>query len=196
MVKLAFFAIALALTGCAALNMVWYKPGATQEQFAQDRFDCMSRSQMQVSASNVSGRGSTYYGGGNVTCNTFGVTTNCSGGGGYSQPGYVSGSSASYVTTNVPLFQACMEARGWAWTSQAQVDSENQSSYEETSPTEEAPPAEQVSSNDTTTESDVGTSKACRKLEHLNKGYAAGTVTQQQFDAQFQALMKACDGTP
>lgn len=121
-VKASFFAILLALTGCAALNFGWYKPGVSQQEFAQDKFACMNGSQMQVSTSNVNGTGSTYYGGGDVTCNTYGSTTNCSGGGGYSQPGSISGSSASYTTTNMPLFQACMQARGYVWTNQAQVE--------------------------------------------------------------------------
>lgn len=194
MVKRSFFAIALALTGCAALNMGWYKPDVSAQEFNQDKFACMSSSQMQVSTSNVNGRGSTYYGGGNVTCNTFGSTTNCSGGGGYSQPGYVSGSSASYVTTNVPLFQACMQARGYEWTSQAEVDKEEASSAEEAAPAEEPSPAGQAYSDDTNSGSAVDASGACRKLDDLNKGYGAGTVTQQQFDEQFQTLMKACDG--
>lgn len=77
MVKPSFFAIALALTGCAAFNMGWYKPGVSAQQFNQDKFDCMSRSQMQVRTSNVNGSGSTDYGGGNVTCNTLRSTTNC-----------------------------------------------------------------------------------------------------------------------
>ena len=111
-----------ALTGCASMNFGWYKPGVSQQEFAQDKFACMNGSQMQVSTSNVNGTGSTYYGGGDVTCNTYGSTTNCSGGGGYSQPGYVSGSSASYTTTNQPLFQACMQARGYLWTNQAAVE--------------------------------------------------------------------------
>lgn len=114
-------AIVLVLTGCADMNMGWYKPGVTAQHFAQDKFACMNGAQMQVSTSNVNGTGSTYNGGGNVTCNSYGSTTNCSGGGGYSQPGQITGSSASYVTTNTPLFQACMQARGYAWTSQAQV---------------------------------------------------------------------------
>jgi hypothetical protein len=104
------------------MNFGWYKPGVSQQEFAQDKFACMNGSQMQVSASNVNGTGSTYYDGGNVTCNTYGSTTNCSGGGGYSQPGYVSGSSASYTTTNQPLFQACMQARGYVWTNETAVN--------------------------------------------------------------------------
>ena len=120
--KLCCVLISLVLTGCAALNARWYKPGASQQEFAQDQFGCMSGSQMQVSTTNVNGTGSTYYGAGNTTCNTYGSTTNCSSGGGYSQPGYVSGSSASYTTTNMPLFQACMRAQGYVWTNQADVE--------------------------------------------------------------------------
>jgi hypothetical protein len=119
--KTSLFAVALALTGCAELNMGWYKPGVSQQDFNQDKFACMSGSQMQVATSNINGTGSTYYNDGNVTCNTYGSTTNCSGGGGYSAPGQVIGSSASYTTTNMPLFQACMQARGYVWTSQTQV---------------------------------------------------------------------------
>jgi hypothetical protein len=113
--------ITLVLAGCAELNVGWYKPGFTQQEFAQDKFACMNGSQMQVSASNVNGTGSTYNGASNTTCNSYGSTTNCSSAGGYSQPGNVSGSSASYTTTNQPLFQACMQARGYMWTNQAAV---------------------------------------------------------------------------
>lgn len=63
-------------------------------------------------------------------------------------------------------------------------------------PAEEAPPVGPASSDNGTSGSDVATPGACRKLDELNKGFAAGTVTPQQFDAQFQALVKACDGTP
>ena len=119
--KTSSFVVTMTLTGCAALNMGWYKPGVTAQQFSQDKFSCMSASQMQVHTSGVSAVGSAYYGGNNVTCNTFGTMTTCSGGSGYSQPSYVAGSSASYVTTNLPLFRACMQARGYVWTSQAQV---------------------------------------------------------------------------
>jgi hypothetical protein len=147
-VKLAFFALALTLTGCAELNMGWYNPGVTQQQFAQDKFACMNGSQMQVSTSNVNGTGSSYYEGGNVTCNTFGSTTNCSGGGGYAQPGQITGSSASYVTTNMPLFQACMQARGYVWTSQAQVQRYEASQAPQPSPAYRSAPASQPSSAD------------------------------------------------
>jgi len=197
MAKLSFFIITLAVlavTGCAALNMGWYKPGVSVQEFNQDKFACMNGSQMQVSTSTVNGRGPTYYGGANVTCNTLGSTTNCSGGGGYSQPGYVSGSSASYVTTNMPLFQACMQARGYVWTSQAEVNREEDSSGEDASPAEDASPEEQQASSYVTNGADVDASEACREMDELNKGFAAGAVTRQQFDAKFLVLMKACDG--
>jgi hypothetical protein len=113
--------IILALTGCAALNMGWYKPGVTQQQFSQDKYACMSSSQMQYSQSTVQGTGGTYNGGGSTTCNVWGNTVNCNGDGGYSTPGSVNGQSSSGVTTNMPLFQACMQSRGYVWTSQAQV---------------------------------------------------------------------------
>lgn len=45
------------------------------------------------------------------------------------------------------------------------------------------------------TESELSADEARRKLDTLNKGYSAGTVTPQQFDVQFQSLVKACDGT-
>lgn len=190
--KLSVLAVAMALTGCANLSadldMGWYKHGISAQEFNQDKFACMSASQMQVSTSAVNGQGPTYYGGGNITCNTYGSMTNCSGGGGYSQPGYVSGSSASYVTTNAPLFQACMQARGYEWMSQAEADSEEEAFAQGASPATQAP------SDDTTGGSDVDTSDACPKFDALNKGLAAGTVTQQQFNEQFQPLMKACDG--
>lgn len=185
MVKPSIFAIALALTGCAALNMGWYKPGATQEQFAQDKFDCMSSSQMQVNTSNVNGTGSTYYGGGNVTCNTFGTMTNCTGGSGYSQPGHVSGSSASYVTTNVPLFQACMQARGYVWTSQAQVNQ-----YEA-----EAVP-QQATESDGDQPADEGSADAGSQGQQQEHEYDAVPSLQKQADTagvSLSAYAKAYD---
>lgn len=119
--KLLCVLISINLYGCAALNYSWYKPGISQQEFAQDRFGCMSGSQMQVSTANVNATGPTYRGVENTTCNTYGWKTNCSSEGGYSQPGAASGSSESYTTTNAPLFQACMQARGYAWTNQADL---------------------------------------------------------------------------
>jgi hypothetical protein len=164
MFRYGFFICAAALlAGCAALQMGWYKPGATQSGFAEDKYECMQGSQERVSGAYV---------------NAYG------------------GAASSSTTTNIPLFQACMEARGYVWTSRAQVDKEEGSPADEPQPPEQSSPAEQSPSDDTGNgfEASPAESDACRKLDSLNKGYAAGTVTREQFDAQFQALMKACDG--
>lgn len=88
----------MALTACANMQMGWYKSGATNAEFAQDKYACMERSQEQVSGAYV---------------NPYG------------------GAASSGTTTNIPLFQACMEARGYTWTSRAQVD-RIESQYQET----------------------------------------------------------------
>ena len=72
--------IILLLSACANNNSVWVKPGATQADFAQERYACMQQSQHRVSSAYVDQYG---------------------------------GSSNSQVTTNTPLFGACMNARGW-----------------------------------------------------------------------------------
>jgi hypothetical protein len=102
--------------------MGWYKPGLNQQEFAQDKYACMSSSQMQYSQSTVQGTGGTYNGNSSTTCNAWGNTVNCNGNGGYSTPGTINGQANSGVTTNMPLFQACMQARGYVWTSQAAVN--------------------------------------------------------------------------
>ncbi len=78
-----------ALCACAALQMGWYKPGASEADFAQDKYSCMESSQERVSGAYV---------------NPYG------------------GAASSGTTTNIPLFQACMEARGYTWTSRAEVN--------------------------------------------------------------------------
>ena len=76
------------LVSCA--QMVWIKPGAGQNEFAQARYECLQNSQQQRST----------------------ATYNNSG-------GYVSpmASSQGYATsgavTNEQLFGACMNAKGW-----------------------------------------------------------------------------------
>jgi hypothetical protein len=72
--------IILLLSACANNNNVWVKPGATQAEFAQEKYACMQQSQHRVSTAYVDQNG---------------------------------GSSDSRVTTNNPLFGACMNARGW-----------------------------------------------------------------------------------
>src|ERR1700749_1679143 len=45
--------LAILSVGCAALNLGWYKPGVSQQDFAQDRYECMASSQMNVSQAAV-----------------------------------------------------------------------------------------------------------------------------------------------
>jgi hypothetical protein len=47
--------------------------------------------------------------------------------------------------------------------------------------------------SDSQAPSDPTADAACRKLDALSKGFKAGTVTFQQFNAQFHDLMTACD---
>ena len=85
------------LAGCAGLDLSqrgWYKPDMSQ--FAQDRYECMANSQMQVSQAGVNGTATPYY-------------------------GQVNGAANSYTTTNTPLFSACMQAHGYVFTTQKQV---------------------------------------------------------------------------
>ncbi len=151
--------VAALLAACAALQMGWYKPGATQSEFAEDRYECMQSSQERVSGAYV---------------NAYG------------------GASSSGTTTNMPLFQACMEARGYVWTSEAQVDGEEEAPAEQTSPAEQAPPGDTASGPGANPSQNDG----CRKLNALIKGYAAGTVTEQQYDSRFHALLAACQDSP
>lgn len=54
-------ASAFALSACAPM-MSWNKPGASQAEFSQDRYDCMQQSQQQVSGAFIN-----KYGGGSST---------------------------------------------------------------------------------------------------------------------------------
>lgn len=40
------------------------------------------------------------------------------------------GAASSGAATNIPLFRACMEARGYVWTSRAQVDGNRHCRYD------------------------------------------------------------------
>ena len=80
----------LMLTACANNNMVWYKPNATQEMLAQDRYVCLQQSQQPTA--------SAYYG------NYAGLLQSKQ---------YTA--DAGMVTNN-KLFEACMAARGWGLT--------------------------------------------------------------------------------
>jgi hypothetical protein len=50
---LLFVLVAAALSGCAAMHTGWYKPGNSPAGFAQDKYECMSNSQMAVSGAYV-----------------------------------------------------------------------------------------------------------------------------------------------
>jgi hypothetical protein len=78
MKRIAVASSLILLSACA--NNVWVKPGATQSEFAQQKYACMEQSQHRVSSAYI---------------NQYG------------------GSSDSYVTTNSPLFNACMNSQGW-----------------------------------------------------------------------------------
>jgi hypothetical protein len=80
MKRIAVASSIILLSACAANNNVWVKPGASQTEFASQRYACMQQSQQRVSSAYV---------------NQYG------------------GSSDSRVTTNNPLFGACMNAQGW-----------------------------------------------------------------------------------
>jgi hypothetical protein len=198
-VKLLCVLISLGLTGCATLNVGWYKPGVSQQEFAQDQFDCMNGSQMQVSTANVNGTGATYSGGGNTTCNTYGSTTNCSSGGGYSQPGYISGSSASYTTTNMPLFQACMRARGYAWTNQAAVsryEADQQAQRDTEAQAERDRANAQLLDQQRARDAELLVQQRARAAASASAAAAAGISAERYAAAQARCRAKAGDDEP
>ena len=77
-------ASSIILLSACANNKIWVKPGASQTEFAHDKYACMQQSQHRVSTANVT-----------ADVNQF------------------RGSSDSRVTTNEDLFSACMNAQGW-----------------------------------------------------------------------------------
>ena len=70
---------------------IWSKPDASREQFAKDRYGCMQEARSNVSGASVTGG--------------FRTST------GLALPG--GGQSYSREAINQPLFEACMEARGY-----------------------------------------------------------------------------------
>jgi hypothetical protein len=90
--------VSMLLVSCAGIDLSprgWYKPDMSQS--AQDRYECMANSQMQVSQAGVNGTATPYY-------------------------GQVDGAANSYTTTNTPLFSACMQAHGYVFTTQKRVN--------------------------------------------------------------------------
>jgi hypothetical protein len=82
MKKIIAIATIATLAGCA--QMAWYKPGATQQSFSQDKYDCLQQSQQRVATYNPNNANW----GGNTYTNS--------------------------QQTNNTLFQSCMNARGYS----------------------------------------------------------------------------------
>ena len=103
----------LLLSSCAQQNLVWVKPGASNNQFPQDRYDCLQRSQQAYSSSHSS--------------NTGGVVS----------PNAISTSSSSAgMTTNEQLFNACMNSKGWNLVRQNPIPNGQQQINQAASPSE------------------------------------------------------------
>lgn len=110
--RLAVLAIALLLSGCAS---GWSKVGATENEFAQDRYQC----QMEVAAAYPVVMTQTSYGGGNQTpsrtnCQTYGTTTNCTTTPGvYTPP--VQQTSDANVYARIGGMNSCLQSRGYTF---------------------------------------------------------------------------------
>lgn len=74
----------MAIAGCTPAT--WVKAGATQQDFAKDKYDCLQNSQQQVAG----------------TRTRFDSSCNCNRQYPYSE-----------VKTNYQLFNSCMNAKGW-----------------------------------------------------------------------------------
>ncbi len=100
-------ATAIGIFGCARQSeLIWDKPGATQAEYDQDHYACLRESRVQITRSYTppadtppSSRPATFAGG-----FADGLRKGTAMGGGYSR---------SYVTTDKPLYIACMRAHGW-----------------------------------------------------------------------------------
>lgn len=88
MLRISVFALLISsgLVGCA--QNVWYKPGATQDAYGQDRLTCLQQSQQIESKSGTSASVNSAYG------------------------AYESKSRTGSVT-NTSIFNACMNSKGW-----------------------------------------------------------------------------------
>lgn len=90
----------LLLTGCA----VWHKPGATQQDFNQDKYQC-ERESLQMYPPSYNSTNSGYnttcqnLGGGMVSCNT--------------QNNPTSGFDTNQLSRSF-AWKNCMQARGWS----------------------------------------------------------------------------------
>ena len=98
---------AIGIFGCARQSeLIWDKPGATQAEYDQAHYACFRESRVLETRSYIapaytppSGRPATFAGG-----FADGLQKGMAMDGGYSR---------SYVTTDKPLYIACMRAHGW-----------------------------------------------------------------------------------
>jgi hypothetical protein len=65
------------LTGCA--RSVWVKPGASQQDFANDRYTCLQQSQQQRSAAQVNAYGGAASSGSYTNADLFNACMNAAG---------------------------------------------------------------------------------------------------------------------
>ena len=86
----------LQLSGCALINLpdnsTWIKPGASDQDFARDKYQCKRESQQAYSSSSI--------GGSSWATPGMGM-------------GQLNGDSSSGVRTNWTLYRECLQARGW-----------------------------------------------------------------------------------
>ena len=83
------------LSGCAApISYTWVKPGGTTQEFKSVNYECLQASQQREAYSNLSYN---------------------------SLLGGYQGGSGNTVNTNNQLFNACMNAKGWALQAQRSV---------------------------------------------------------------------------
>jgi hypothetical protein len=83
MKNLSAIVLIFALAGCLPL-MIWVKPGATQQDYSQDKYHCLKEAQQRSAYAQYNGN-----------------------------PSYQGASLSDQMVTNPTLFNACMNAQGW-----------------------------------------------------------------------------------
>ncbi len=82
---------ALVMGGCAQRSYVWLKPGAKDNEFSVAKYDCLQKAQQPYSST--------------AAYNSGGIVSPTS---------YSTNNSSAGIATNEQLFNACMNAKGWA----------------------------------------------------------------------------------
>lgn len=107
--RLTAIALCTLLAGCAT-GGTWWRPGATEQEFHAERYQCMTGAHASIPPSmmNVGG----YQGPAQVNCSTYGNMTNCT-----SSPGVNVAPVAIDANSNIraEAFRACMQGKGWIW---------------------------------------------------------------------------------